>query len=401
MPEIPKIVSVDDHVIEPANVWQDRLPAAYKEVGPRLDRRKVKNMKFVGGVFSYEAAAENEDGTWCDWWLIEDLQYPLTRLSAAAGYPRDEITVSPITMDDMRKGCWDQKARLEDMDVNHVGASLAFPSFPRFCGQTFAERNDRTLGDLCVKAYNDWMIDEWCAGTNGRLIPLIIVQLWDSQLAADEIRRNAARGCHAVTFSEIPPFLGFPSIHDKDGYWDPFLAACEETDTVINMHIGSSSKMPSTSGDAPPAVGSTLTFANACYSLVDWLMSGVFNRFPSLVIAYSEGQIGWIPYVLERADVVWEENRGWGGVADKVLEPPSELFRKHVYGCFFNDAHGLRSLDDIGRDRVTYESDYPHSDSTWPNTRAIAEEQTKGLDDETIRMIMRDNAIRMLHLDTP
>ena len=122
-------------------------------------------MKFVGGVFSYEEAGDNEDGTWCDWWLIEDLQYPLTRLSAAAGYPRDEITVSPITMDDMRKGCWDQKARLEDMDVNHVEASLAFPSFPRFCGQTFTERKDKELGDLCVKAYNDWMLDEWCAGT--------------------------------------------------------------------------------------------------------------------------------------------------------------------------------------------------------------------------------------------
>jgi hypothetical protein len=87
-------------------------------------------MQFVGGVFSYDAAADDEDGTWCDWWLIEDLQYPLTRLSAAAGYPRDEITVSPITMDDMRKGCWDQKARLEDMDVNHVEASLAFPELP-------------------------------------------------------------------------------------------------------------------------------------------------------------------------------------------------------------------------------------------------------------------------------
>ena len=182
----------------------------------------------------------------------------------------------------MRKGCWDQKARLEDMDVNHVEASLAFPSFPRFCGQTFAERKDKVLGDLCVKAYNDWMFDEWCAGTNGRLIPLIIVQLWDSKLAADEIRRNAARGCHAVTFSEIPPFLGFPSIHDKDGYWDPFLAACEETDTVINMHIGSSSKMPSTSADAPAAVGSTLTYMNAAMSLTDWLMSGVFERFPKL-----------------------------------------------------------------------------------------------------------------------
>ena len=87
MPEIPKIISVDDHVIEPPNVWQDRLPEKFKEVGPRLDRRKVKDMKFVGGVFCYEEAGENEDGTWCDWWLIEDLQYPLTRLSAAAGLP--------------------------------------------------------------------------------------------------------------------------------------------------------------------------------------------------------------------------------------------------------------------------------------------------------------------------
>src|SRR4029077_12869966 len=111
MPEIPKIVSVDDHVIEPAGVWQDRLPAAYKEKGPRLDRRKGKNMKIVGGVLSYEEGSDNEDGTWCDWWLIEDLQYPLTRLSAAAGYPRAGIPVSPTTMDDRRQGGGGQKRR--------------------------------------------------------------------------------------------------------------------------------------------------------------------------------------------------------------------------------------------------------------------------------------------------
>ncbi|HZQ84049.1 MAG TPA: amidohydrolase family protein [Acidimicrobiales bacterium] len=250
-----------------------------------------------------------------------------------------------------------------------------------------------------MQAYNDWMVEEWCGESNGRLIPLTLIPLWDAVLAGQEVRRNAARGVKAVCFSEIPPFLGLPSIHDPSNYWDPFFAACAETGTVINMHIGSSSKMPSTSADAPPAVGSTITFANACYSLVDWLMSGVFTRFPDLVIAYSEGQIGWIPYVLERADVVWEENRAWGGVADKVLEPPSQLFRKHVYGCFFNDAHGLRSIADIGVDNITYESDYPHSDSTWPNTRQIAEEQMKGLDDETITKIVRGNAIRMLSLD--
>jgi predicted TIM-barrel fold metal-dependent hydrolase len=285
------------------------------------------------------------------------------------------------------------------MDANWIDASLCFPTFPRFCGQTFTEAKDRELGLLCVKAYNDWMLEEWCGPSGGRLIPLTLIPLWDADLAAAEVRRNADRGVRAVCFSEIPPFLGLPSIHDRDGFWDPLFRACEETGTVICMHIGSSSKMPSTSADAPPAVGSTLTFANACYSLVDWLMSGVFTRFPRLVIAYSEGQIGWIPYVLERADVVWEENRAWGGVADKVLEPPSELFRRHVYGCFFNDPHGLRSLEDIGVERVTYESDYPHSDSTWPNTRQIAEEQMKGLDDHSVELIVRGNAIRMLGLD--
>ena len=239
-----------------------------------------------------------------------------------------------------------------------------------------------------MKAYNDWMLDEWCAPSNGRLIPLIIVQLWDPVLAAAEIRRNAAKGCHAVTFSEIPPFLGLPSVHDKNGFWDPFLAACEETNTVVCMHIGSSSKMPSTSADAPPAVGSTLTYMNAAMSLTDWLMSGIFERFPNLKVAYSEGQIGWIPYVLERADQVWGDNRGWGGVAEKVLRPPSEYYFEHVYGCFFDGAaHGLNNIDAVGRDNVTFETDYPHSDSTWPHTKKVAEEIMKDLDQETVDKI--------------
>jgi predicted TIM-barrel fold metal-dependent hydrolase len=396
---IPKIISVDDHVIEPVDVWSKRLPAKFADVGPRVERRKIKSMGYVGGTFSYEEASSTEDGTWCDWWLVEDLNYPLTRLSAAAGYPRDEVTVSPITMDDMRPGCHTQADRLADMDVNHVEASLCFPSFPRFCGQTFYERKDRELGDLCVKAYNDWMLDEWCAGTDGRLIPLIIVQLWDPVAAAAEVRRNAEKGCRAITFSEIPPFLGLPSVHDKDLFWDPLFRACEETATVINMHIGSSSKMPSTSADAPAAVGSTLTYMNAAMSLTDWLMSGTFERFPDLKIAYSEGQIGWIPYVLERADKVWEDNRGWGGVADKVKRPPSEYYYSNIFGCFFDDPHGLANIEAVGEDNITFETDYPHSDSTWPHTEKVAQEIMKGLTQTQVDKICRGNAIRMLGLD--
>src|SRR3954464_2998789 len=333
--EFPKIVSVDDHVMEPPTVWQGRLPERFKAVGPRMVRRKIAEMKFVGGVFSYRESDDGEDGTWCDWWDYDDLRYPLTRVMAAAGVPREEVTISPITMDDMREGCWDPKARLDDMDVNWVEASLSFPTFPRFCGQTFLEGKDHELGLACVRAYNDWMVEEWCGDSGGRLIPLIIIPLWDGELAASEIRRNAERGVRAVTFCEIPPNLGLPSIHS--GEWDPFFAACDETDTVINMHVGSSSKMPATGPDAPVAVALTLTFGNAMASLTDWLFSGKLQQFPNLRLAYSEGQIGWLPYVLERADDVWEEHRAWAGVQDTVLEPPSASYYRQVFGCFFRD----------------------------------------------------------------
>jgi predicted TIM-barrel fold metal-dependent hydrolase len=188
-----------------------------------------------------------------------------------------------------------------------------------------------------------------------------------------------------------------PSIHS--GYWDPFFTACQETDTVVCMHIGSSSKMPATSSDAPPAVAATLSFNNAMASLSDFLFSGVLVRFPSLHLAYSEGQIGWLPYVLERADDVWREHRAWGGVRDLVPEPPSTYYYRQVFGCFFRDRHGIESLHRVGVDNITFETDYPHTDSTWPDTKQVAKELVAGLPDDAVYKIMRGNAIRMLSLD--
>ena len=391
--DIPKIISIDDHVIEPADVWQNRLPAKYRDVGPRVIQERGK-MQFVGGVFSYEPS---DEGELCDWWLYEDLRVPQTRLSAAAGFSREEVKVTGITYEEMRDGCYDPVARLSDMDMNHTEAQMSFPSFPRFCGQTFMEADDKVLSDLCVKAYNDWMVEEWCAGSEGRLIPLTIVQLWDAELAAAEVHRNAERGVRAVCFSEIPPYLNLPSIHTD--YWEPFFRACEETGTVINMHIGSSSKMPSTSADAPAAVGSTLTFGNAMSSMADWLFSGWLERLPTLKLAYSEGQIGWIPYILERADNVWEENRAWGGFGENVPEPPSTYYYRQIYGCFFDDKYGLDNLEKVGVDNICFETDYPHSDSTWPHSKEVAEKLMGHLPEDVIYKLMRGNAIEMLGLD--
>jgi predicted TIM-barrel fold metal-dependent hydrolase len=395
-PVIPRIVSVDDHVVEPAHVWREYLPAAFKDRGPRVERRGVAGMRHVGGGH-YEQAFDDDSPHKADCWVFEDLVYVHKRHVAAVGYDRDDMTMTPMTYEEMRPGCYDPVARIDDMELNHVEASLCFPTLPRFCGQTFTEAKDHELGLACVRAYNDWMVEEWCGDSAGRLIPLVIVPLWDAELAAAEVRRNAARGVHAVCFSEIPPHLGLPSIHS--GEWDPFLAACAEEQVTVNMHIGSSSRMPATSPDAPTGVAATLSFNNAMASMSDWLFSGKLVQFPDLVLAYSEGQIGWIPYILERADTVWEEHRAWADTKTLVPEPPSTYYYRQVYGCFFRDQHGIDSLDKVGPDNITFETDYPHTDSTWPHTKKVAEELMAGVPQDVVDKVMRTNAARMLHLD--
>ncbi len=285
------------------------------------------------------------------------------------------------------------------MDTNWTQASLSFPNFPRFCGQTFLEASDRDLALLCVRAYNDWMVEEWCGSSNGRLVPLCIVPLWDASLAAAEVERNAARGARAVCFSEIPAYLGLPSIHS--GEWDPFFAACEATGTVLCLHIGSGTKMPQTSADAPLGVTITIGFGNCMNSLADWLFSGKLAQFPGLRLLYAESQIGWIPYLLERADDVWKQHRAWVATGGEIDEPPSTYYYRQVYGCFFRDYHGMASLDACGVDNVMFEVDYPHSDSTWPDSRAVAAETMAGLSPDVVHKLVRGNAIRVFGLDLP
>src|SRR3954470_24166051 len=212
--DLPKIISVDDHVVEPAHLWQTWLPERFRAAGPHVERRGIGTMRHIGGG-KYEQTFD-DDGPKADCWVYEDLVYINKRHVAAVGFDRDDMTMSPITYDEMRPGCYDPKARVEDMEINHVEASLSFPTFPRFCGQTFLEAKDRELAEACVYAYNDWMVEEWCGDSGGRLVPLIIVPLWDAELAAAEVRRNAARGVRAVCFSEIPPHLGLPSIHSGE-----------------------------------------------------------------------------------------------------------------------------------------------------------------------------------------
>ncbi|MCW2916818.1 MAG: amidohydrolase 2 [Actinomycetia bacterium] len=393
---IPQLIDVDAHVVEPPTLWSSRLPERYREQGPRIVQAPGGEVKLTNGRYLEVPGAEGPDVAW---WVYEDTMTQIKRYIAAAGVPADEVTNKGINYEDMRPGCWIPSERLADMDLNGVQAQMCFPNYPRFCGQIFLWGKDRELAKLSVEAYNDWMVEEWCGSSGGRLIPLCIVPLWDVELAVAEVRRNAARGVRAVAFSELPAYLDLPSLHS--GYWDPFFAACAETGTVLSMHIGSGTKTPQTSADAPGAVGATIIFGNSVASMTDFLLSGVLHRFPTLKLLYAEAQIGWIPYLLERLDDVWETHRGWAQGQDNCPNLPSTYYFRQITSCFFKDAVGIELLDKVGLDNVTFETDYPHQDGTWPRSREEAALQFGHLDQPSIDKIARGNAIRLLGLELP
>jgi predicted TIM-barrel fold metal-dependent hydrolase len=386
------LISVDDHVLEPPDLWQKRLPVRYRDVGPRI--------------------ATDDRG---EAWFFEDLRSPTPAIVTSAGREAEQLSPLPTTYAEMRPGCYDPLARVEDMNRDGVLASLCFPSFPRFCGQAFTEAKDKVLGLLCVQAYNDWMLEDWCGAAPGRFIPLMIIPLWDPQLAVKEIERTAARGGRAIAFSENPYPLGLPSIHDKSRYWDPVFAAAAGHEMPLCTHLGSSSQLPQTSPSTPLIATMSLTPLNIAACCIDWLFSGILPRFPNLKICLSEGGIGWIPYVLERCDYVVEKQKRWASDSDWELDwstgetkpipgstglqldelHPSQLFREHMYGCFIDEAHGASCIDEIGADNVMIETDYPHGDTTYPNSLAIARRSLAKWDPETQHKVVRGNAERV------
>ncbi len=225
-----------------------------------------------------------------------------------------------------------------------------------------------------VQAYNDWHIDKWCGAEPGRFIPLSIPVIWDPELGAEEVRRVAKKGCHAVTFSENPEKLGWPSLHNE--HWDPFWAACADEGTVVCMHLGSSSQILMTSVEAPIDVMISLQPINMVQAAADLVWSPILRKYKDLHFALSEGGIGWIPYALERIDYVYQHHHKWTG-QDFGDQLPSQVFKDRVITCFIDDAFGVESRDYLNIDNITWECDYPHSDSTWPHVARGAHEVSR------------------------
>jgi predicted TIM-barrel fold metal-dependent hydrolase len=368
------LISVDDHVVEPADLFRRNLPSALHAFAPRIITK--------------------DEGS--DVWLFEGAEVPNLALNAVAGRPPAEYSFEPTSFDEIRKGTYDVNERVRDMSINGVLASMCFPSMTGFCGQLFMRAADRKLGLRLLQAYNDWHINDWCGAYPGRFIPLAVPPSWDPDAMAVEVRRTAAMGCHAVTFSENPAKLGLPSFHNQ--YWDPFWRACSDEGTVVALHIGSSSSMIVTSSDAPVDVPITLAPLNSTLACADLLWSRVLKEFPDLRIALSEGGIGWVPWFLERADYVYAHHRAWTH-QDFGDQLPSEVFAERFVTCFIDDSIGVELRHKLNLDNIMWECDYPHSDSTWPSSPEHLERSLSRVPDSEINKMTHLNAMRHFRFD--
>lgn len=347
------VISVDDHLVEPAHMFEGRLPAKFADRAPEV----------------------RESSRGDQYWSFDDQRFPQVGLNAMAGLPKSKL-IEPVRFDGMRRGCWDIHARIHDMDLNGVWASVNFPSaLSGFCGTVYSDCRDPDLGFAVMQAYNDWVFDEWYGSYPERIVPLGITWLKDPERGAEEIRRNAARGFTAVTLPERPHKIGYPSLNS--GYWDPIVAACDETDTVVCLHVGSSGMM-----DMPPD-GPLIEYAATLFSMLsmwacaDWLWSFYPVKHPNLKIAMSEGGIGWVPMLGDRLDFIYQTSEHGRRQWDKHGEPgmkPSDMLRRNFWYCTIDDPSMWPVRDVIGTDRIMLEVDYPHADSTWPDTQRFIEE---------------------------
>jgi predicted TIM-barrel fold metal-dependent hydrolase len=375
-----RIVSVDDHLIEPPDLFEGRMPAALADRAP-----KVVTLSGGRQVWDYEGGI-----------------YANVGLNAVVGRPKDEWSMEPANFEEMRRGCWDIHARIEDMDLAGVAASVCFPSLiAGFAGAVFSRSKDPDLGLACVRAWNDWHLEVWAGTYPGRIIPTQITWLQDPEVAAQMVRENAARGFRALSFPEFPAKLGLPSLHRA--HWDPLLAACEESETVVCLHTGSASWAPVPSDDPPFELFPTLFPQNAFLAAADWLWSGVCSRFADLRIAMSEGGVGWVNMLADRADYVLDhsasgtESRGW---VDE--QKPSEVLARNFWFCTIDDPSTLEGvLDRFGPEHVMLEVDYPHADSTWPHTQEIVHERIGHLPSDVIAKLTHENAKALFRWPAP
>ena len=369
------VISADDHICEPPNMFDNVLSGALLASAPKNRTDKNGN----------------------NYWTYQGTVRPLIGLNAVVGRPYEEYGMEPSSFDQLRPGCYDVHARIDDMDVNGIAASMCFGNSIGFDGQTFHKAADKTLALRHLQAWNDWHYNEWCMKYPGRFIPLGILPTWDMGATVAELHRLSRMGFHNIVMNENPTVQDLPSIHND--YWKPFFKGLADTNMAAALHIGSGNPAPHSSMESPIEAWITTMPLSVAQGLADWAQLKALHDYPDLRIVISEGSIGWVPYLMERADFSNNRHKAWTRSLFQNIKP-SDVIRRHFMHCFMHDPYGLKNLKEVGEDMVAFEVDYPHSDAVWPDAAEQLYEQAKLLTDAQIEKVSHLNAIRFLRHDS-
>ncbi len=368
------VISVDDHLVEPPDMFEGRFPAKLQDQAPRI--------------------VINEHGH--EVWQFDGQRFTQVGMNAVAGRRPESVKVEPFRFDQMRPGCYDPHARVADMDLGGIWASVNFPSMiTGFCGRVYTAASDPEVGQATVRAFNDWVHDEWWQQAPERFIPLGITYMADPEVAAAEIRRNAARGFVTVSLPERPHLIGLPPIFSD--HWDPIIRACAETDTVISIHVGSSGVNPPIEGSPTMSLNATLFGQLSLTACAEWLWAGWAVKYPDLKIAMSEGGIGWVAMLIDRLDNIIDRS-GYGLGWDVR---PSDVLRRNFWFCTLDDPSTMCTRHTIGVENIMLETDFPHGDGTWPETQQVIERYWGDIPVEELRMMTHLNAAKLFRHPLP
>jgi predicted TIM-barrel fold metal-dependent hydrolase len=354
-----RLIDADSHVNEPPDLWQSRVPAAYRDRAPHMERF--------------------DDG---DAWVLEGVSDPITfGLNATAGLAPGEMR-QWVRWEDIRRGGWDPAARLAEMDTDGIDAQILYPT-PRLSHSIIANQ-DPDFHLSLVRAYNDWL-GEYCAHAPHRLGGLVMIPNRGVAAAVAELERAM----------QLPGMVGalvtcYPhgdlDIRPED---DPVWRAVAQSGYPLHIHVSMINEMP---GAHKAKVVGAVRFWDAPTRILQLVQTGVFDRIPDLQVVVTETDCGWVPYLKEQADDRFHRlDRG----AATVERLPSDYIADHFSFTYITDHYGIRNRHDIGVERILWSSDYPHVGADWPNSWRTIAGDFSGVDRAERDLILAGNAERL------
>jgi predicted TIM-barrel fold metal-dependent hydrolase len=361
---IRKPISADSHITEPPNCYTDYIDPGFRDRAPRIER-----LEKVGDAF-----------------VIEGMTQPVPMgLVAAAGMEPEKIRTMGVAFDELWRSGWDPKYRVADQEKDGVAAEIIYPTV----GMLLCNHKDFDFKKACFEAYNRWLA-EYCAEAPERLHGMAQVSMRTPEDGVAELKAVREAGFKGVMMP------GDPAVDDYDStVYDPVWATAVELGLPLSFHILTTRHSVQERG---PRINSFLSIIRGCQDIMGTMIfSGVFDRFPDLKVVCVEADAGWAPHYMYRMDHAYKRHRYWMK-APPLERMPSDYFNENIYLTFQDDWVAFKSKDMCNVRRLLWASDFPHSDSTWPNSQAVIEEQTKGLTEDERNWICHDNVAELYGL---